>query len=331
MKPTRAHRLIRIVRTLQTGRRCGADALADDLGVSRRTVFRDISVLKDAGIPCSYDAQTESYAIDHAYYLTPLDLSLEEALALMLLTRKFVDDRIVPLSSAALSAGMKIEMALPSDIRTHCGALLDGVEVGGLQVSDVDAVTDALLRTEEAVAARRKIDMRYESYYEKGEIRTVIHPYRVVFRSRGWYVIGHSEAHCEVRTFKLERIVDMTVRDDVFSLPRDFDLDDYFGNAWNMVRGDRRHHVEVHFTAKVAGNVEEVAWHKTQRTRRRSDGTLVFEVDVDGIEEISWWILGYGDQALVTEPDELRSLIASHAKTLTHYYNGGAQAPVERP
>lgn len=330
MKLTRAHRLIRIVQTLQSGRQCGVASLAEAMGISRRTVFRDIGVLKDAGIECLYDAETETYRIDHSHFLQPLNLSLEEALSLMLMTRKMIDDRIVPLASSALSAGMKIESALPADIRAHCGALLAGVEICGLQVSDVDAVTDALLRIEEAIANARMVQIRYDSYYEKAEIETVVHPYRVMFRRRGWYTVGHSVKHGEVRMFKLERILAMTTLDRSFKRPADFNLDDYFGHAWDMVRGNRRYHVEVHFSAKVAGNVEEVAWHKTQRTRRRSDGSLVFEVDVDGIDEISWWILGYGDQAVATEPQELRQLIASHAQTLVGYYEAGALAPVAR-
>ena len=97
-----------------------------------------------------------------------------------------------------------------------------------------------------------------------------------------------------------------------------------------MVRGETPYHVEIHFSSKVAGNVEEVAWHRTQRMRRRLDGGLVFEVDVDGIEEISWWVLGYGDQAVVYEPVELRRLLASHAQAMVEQYATNAEWPAAR-
>jgi len=320
MKLTRTQRLIQIVQLLQAGRHCGVDWLASKLGVSRRTIFRDMKVLKESGIRCDYDATRESYRIERAYYLKPLNLSLQEALALMLLTRKLVDERVMPSFASAVSAGLKIESSLPAEIRDHCGELLEGVEVGRLRVSDVDAVTDVLFRVQEAIASRRKIHMVYDSYFEESEITTVLCPYRLTFRSRGWYVVGHSQMHQQVRTFKLERIIDLDVQQTVFKPPRKFDLDAYFGHAWDMIRGDRTYHVEIHFSKKVGGNVEEVAWHPTQRTRRHSDGSLVFEVDVDGIEEITWWVLGYGDQALVSEPAGLRQLVASHAKNLVHHY-----------
>jgi len=330
MKRNRTQRLIRIVQILQAGRRYDIDALSRELNISRRTAFRDIRVLKDSGIVCQYDPDTESYIIDKSYYLPPINVTIEEGLALMLLTRKFVNRRMIPAVTAAVSAGMKIESVLPAEVRRFCGRLLDGVSVDWQQISDVDGITDAIGRIQHAIAAKRKLSVLYDSYYERREIKTIIHPYWLTFRRRGWYVIGRSEVHDEVRLFKIERIADLIELDRTFTPDPTFNVDDFFGNAWHMIRGGEPYHVEVHFSPKVAGNVEEVAWHPTQRTRRRSDGSLVFEVDVDGVDEIAWWILGYGDQAIVREPDVLRLMIGAHAKNMTRYYENGVTTPVAR-
>ena len=226
--------------------------------------------------------------------------------------------------------GLKIESVMPVEIRDSCGALLDGVDVNWPASSEVDAVSNVLFRCQRATAAKQKIRIAYDSYYEKAEIETVVHPHQVIFKSRGWYVIGFSEMHKEVRMFKLDRVVNLTLLEGRFKLDSAFNVKDYFGNAWNVIRGDQRYHVEVNFSSQVAGNVEEVAWHRTQRTRRRSDGSLVFEVDVDGFEEISWWVLGYGDQAIVQEPDILRVLIASHAQRLVRHYENNDTTPTPR-
>ena len=136
-------------------------------------------------------------------------------------------------------------------------------------------------------------------------------------------MIGYAEKFGQVRTFKLERID--RVREDPpqaerFKPDPGFSLDDYFGHAWQMIRGDRRYRVRIRFLPMVANNVEEVIWHKTQVTRRLEDDSLLFEVEVDGIEEISWWVLGYGDQAVVLDPPELRALVIERARrTLEHY------------
>jgi hypothetical protein len=88
--------------------------------------------------------------------------------------------------------------------------------------------------------------------------------------------------------------------------------------------------VVVRFSRKVAQNVAEVAWHKTQRLEFRADGSLDFHVTVSGLGEISWWILGYGDQAEVVQPPELRRIVAGHAARMIEKYadqSHGASAP----
>ena len=52
----------------------------------------------------------------------------------------------------------------------------------------------------------------------------------------------------------------------------------------------------------------------------RDDGSADFHVTVSGLNEISWWVLGYGDQAEVLEPPELRQLIAQHAQRMADQY-----------
>ena len=174
---------------------------------------------------------------------------------------------------------------------------------------------------QDALAGKTKLEVRYDSYYEERPIDVVLHPYRLVHLRRGWYLLAHTEGIEEVRTYKLERMLRLRVLNTPYTIDPSFSLERYFGNAWVMMRGDKSYHVKVRFLSRVAGNVEEVRWHKTQVTSHEPDGSMIFEVDVDGIKEISWWVLGYGDQAQVLEPPELRELVADAATRMNAYYN----------
>jgi len=94
-------------------------------------------------------------------------------------------------------------------------------------------------------------------------------------------------------------------------------------NAWQLIPGDGADDwVVVRFQPLVAQNVGEVLWHKTQQLEFQADGTLLFKVRVSGLGEIMWWILGYGDQAEVIGPAELRERVAGHAQRLLARYQG---------
>ena len=102
----------------------------------------------------------------------------------------------------------------------------------------------------------------------------------------------------------------------------------YLGNAWHLIpEPGADQDVTVRFAPLEARNVAEVVWHKTQRAEFNADGTLDFRVTVSGLREISWWILGYGDQAEVLEPSPLRELIATHAANLVTRYNAVTSVP----
>ena len=325
MDTTRIHRLIRLLRLLQSGRDYDVDGLAATLAVSRRTVFRDLNVLKAAGVPLGFDKGTQRYSIGQDYFLPPINLTVGEALALMLVTRKALSRKVHPDYARAVEAAMKIEGAIPPGVQKHCGSILDKVEVRLPPTSNVEGVRQVMGTLQVALAQRRQVAARYESFAEREVIELVLHPYRLAFINRAWYVIGFSKTHDQVRTFKLERFEDIHLLDQPFTPEARFDLDDYFGNAWQMIRGDTRSRVRIKFLPMVAGNVEEVLWHKTQRINWQPDGSIIFQVDVDGLNEISWWILGYGDQAVVLQPPELREMVLQRARGLVAHYDRVAQ------
>lgn len=84
--------------------------------------------------------------------------------------------------------------------------------------------------------------------------------------------------------------------------------------------------MRIRFQPRVARNVAEVLWHATQRTQFNGDGSLEYEVTVSGLEEISWWILGYGAEAEVVAPAELRDIVARQAQALLKLYDRKSEA-----
>ncbi len=325
MRISRIYRLLRLITLLQSGRRYTPAELARELEVSRRTIFRDLNILEMAKIPYFFDPEQSSYRINSHFFLPPINLDLAEALSILVLARRLRGSSKVPLLSQASRAAMKIEGVLPSYVRNHVGSVLEhmAVHLGPPAAGDAQQSEEVFEDLVSAIAKKNICRMTYRSFTEEDRIELRLHPYRLMFFQRGWYVIGHSEMHREVRTFKLNRIENLSVSTARFENGEDFDPDEHFGLAWSMIPEGKEYDIHLHFSSKVAGNVAEVIWHPTQQINQNEDGSIEFTCRVDGLGEISWWILGYGDQVEVREPRQLRDRIQQTAQRMVRIYQTG--------
>ncbi|MFW5838942.1 MAG: helix-turn-helix transcriptional regulator [Planctomycetota bacterium] len=313
-----------MITLLQSGRNYSPDELASELEVSRRTVFRDLNVLEMARIPYFFDPDHNGYRINGHFFLPPINLDLPEALAVLVLTSRLRGGQKLPLLAEASRAAMKIEAALPTYVRKHVGRVIDNfaMRIGPLVEAGGDE--DIFNELANAIASKKVCRVTYQSFYERKQMKLRVHPYQLAFLHRAWYLLGYSEMHKEVRTFKLSRIDQLFVSTAGFEGGDDFQIDEHFGQAWQMIPEGQIYDVHLRFAAKVAGNVSEVLWHCTQQVQANEDGSVDYRVQVDGLGEISWWILGYGDQVEVLAPAELRSRIGETASRMAAMYNSDA-------
>ena len=327
MESGRIYRLLHVITLLQSNRYYSVRQLSELGGMSRRTVFRDLQALRGAGIPVAFDASRRGYRISERFFLPPTTLTVDEALAMILLSRQLGDQDGIPFQQAAVAAAVKLEGALPETLRREIAPLAGAARLAITRLADHtgsrDTYTQLLLATSQGCVVR----LYYDSLFEGRVVRTRLKPYRLLFVHHAWYVIGYSSMHRAQRLFNLVRVKKLEPTDERFTVPRTFSLDRFLGNAWHLIRGEESFRVVLRFSPKVARNVAEVRWHKTQRVRPQPDGSIEFHVTVDGIDEIAWWVLGYGDQVRVIEPECLRDRIREVAGNMLRQYTAEAQAP----
>jgi proteasome accessory factor B len=108
---------------------------------------------------------------------------------------------------------------------------------------------------------------------------------------------------------------------ETYTVPKSFSLERHLRNAWFLVPGPEPvEDIVVRFQLLVARNVAEVLWQKTQRCEFQVDGSMLFHAPVSSVNEIVWWILGYGDQAEVLQSPKLRRFVAHRARTVVERY-----------
>ena len=316
MKLSRITRILKILTTLQAEKNYSANKLAKMFGTSRRTIFRDLNELQAIGVPYHYDHATSSYSVDPEFFLPPIDLNLQEALSLLLLVGKAKDHIQSPFKGSTLMAAMKIKNNLPAKIKRDCDIALRNISIQAAAQAPMEHLDKIFAQLQNAIVNKREMSMCYHSLFEGRVINVNLCPYHLLYNHRAWYVLGFVDLHNSIRTFKLNRIKDLKTLDKCFTENENFNVYDYLGNAWSMIPEGRIYDIKLRFLPKVAENVTEVQWHRTQKVTRNADGSAIAEFRVDGLEEISWWILGYGDQVQVLAPKALREKIVKTAKNM---------------
>lgn len=316
--PDRVQRLIRLLNILQSGRTFSATELAGLCQVSRRTFYRDIKMLNESGVPVQCDEGGGGYSLSKNYYLPPMDLQLDETLSLILLCQ----ERGIPFQSSAREASLKLLSNLPKNLQDEVCELASTISVHMGVTGSMPESVPHFERILHALSDRCNLRIKYDSFAEKKQISTLCSPYRLLFSRRSWYMIGRSSLHREVRMFHVGRVLDSELVDQPYEIPTSFSLEKFIGNAWHLIRNPQENHrVVVRFQPMVARNVAEVNWHKTQKLNWNDDGTLDYTVQVEGLSEILWWVLGYGDKAEVLQPPELRKMVVEHINNMVTNYS----------
>jgi predicted DNA-binding transcriptional regulator YafY len=193
-----------------------------------------------------------------------------------------------------------------------------------LAAAEGDAADDVWSLVSWAIAHRERLACRYEAVHgdeDAGEARFVLDPYELYFGQRAWYVIGRRDDRDAPRTLRLSRFLDVQRTRQRFDVPEDFSLTQHFGQAWRMIPGDRRgHRVVLRFNPEVADTVSETVWHPTQQEQLHDDGSVSLRFEIDGLDEITWWVLGYGPHCAVQEPAELRQKVAELPQATARRY-----------
>jgi len=307
---------------MQQGEAGNAEALAERLGVNERTVYRDIAILTDLGIPCFFDEERGGYRIRRDFFLPPVHLTSGEALALLTLADGVGGSEQIAMTEPAVKAVEKIRAQLPPRVLRELGDVNRLMDVH-LPASGpaAESIKDVFGRVQWSLRNRRVLRCRYESLNaETDDGYFLLHPYALSFDQRAWYVVGHHSGRGEIRRLKLNRFLAVTLTDEPYTIPENFSIAEFRGNAWRMIRGESTYNVAICFDATVADTVSDTNWHPTQDIEDHPDGSITFRCTVDGLDEIVWWVLGYGPHAVVKEPRELVDRIAELVKATAERY-----------
>lgn len=303
----RLARILRVLELVQSRGRWTTKALADEIDCSERTVYRDLDVLKFAGIPYYREGDQQFVRVRPDFKFPVMTLTEDEVMGLSLAT-VLTQSPGLDVTSGAGPTARKYAAAAKESSQELIEDAMRLVTVFDLKLADHSLHHDAIKTVQLALLNGKQIAGLYESPYEPAPVKLTLHPYRLCLIKNAWYVIGRHGEDPEPKTFRVARFKAVRMLEESATVPEDFDLRTYFGNAWAVFRGDQSYDIELRFRPTAAKIVTETIWHHTQKAKTHKDGSLTLSFQVDGLNEILHWILSWAGQVRVQKPDELKDL-----------------------
>jgi predicted DNA-binding transcriptional regulator YafY len=308
----RTDRMLAIILQLQAKKQQRAEDLAAHFEVSRRTIYRDIEALYQAGVPLIAQPGL-GYSLDEGFFLPPLSFTPEEAMLVLLgteLTRMTFDAEY---RDAAAAAAEKIRTVLPLPLENNVERLRENLMVNAPQNEQEAAL---LPRIRRAIAQRQRLRMVYQSRYgERDHIiarpeQRDLDPYKLIYAEAHWHVTGYCHLRQDHRIFRLTRISQLEV------LPQTFIPMDMPSEKREMEKmGPDRLKIELLVAPEASAWIAEDRFLFITAREPHPEGTLV-TLHVRHLEDIVQWLMGYARFVTIISPDELRERIAEEAQAI---------------
>lgn len=297
-------RLIQIIFLLLRHENITAKQLAQELGVSTRTIYRDINTLSIAGIPITSQkgyggglSLLEGFALDKSYFTQEEQSNIIQALQILKSSNYPDADRTLNKVAGLFSHTLQS----------------DWLEIDFSYWGSPEKERRNMTALERAVI--NKYVIRFTYYNSELTItEQTVEPLKLLFKSHSWYLIAFSRRRKEIRTYKLSRIRNLQITDQLFdrSLPADFSLTPAYQEEYNIPL------FKLRFSEKIAYKVYDE--FQEEYIKKLEDGTL----EVTFRYQLSDWtflyLLSFGEYVEIIEPVEARMLLKEKAQKILALY-----------
>ncbi|MBN6039656.1 YafY family protein [Amycolatopsis sp. 195334CR] len=296
-------RLLKLLSLLQAHRDWRGTDLAERLGVSTRTVRRDVERLRELGYPVHALQGTPGYRLGAGAALPPLLLDDDEAVAVAVGLRTATSSSVNGIEETALRALTKLEQVLPARLRHRVNTVQTAtVRAGVAPGPRVSA--DALMTI--ADACRRHERLRFDYTSARGSAsRRNAEPYSLVNFGRHWYLVAFDVDREDWRTFRVDRLVPKTPGGPRFT-PRELPYEDvatYLSHQLSARAWPCQATVTLHESADA---VADRVWPGMGALEAVDERSCLLHLGAETVPDLVWMITSvHADFTLVSGPPEL--------------------------
>ncbi len=310
-------RLRQINRELASAKYPSAESLAELLGVTTRTVKRDISFMRDSyNAPIHFSRKRGGYHYTIESWCLPLTrLSEGELLAFFIAENALRMTGHTPEALQLKHSLAKIAALLPDAVTVNLATLGENVSFQNLPFATVEPQT--LKRLAIAAISQQTVEFDYFSPHNRQPSHRLVSIHLLHNFAGDWFAISFDHEKQEFRDFHAGRLKNLRETEDEFQLQTDFDAADYLKRGFFMMRGGRLTTVEIHFDAYQAQWIRERAYfHPDEQREDLPDGSLrlSFKIGENGLEAVARFCLTYAGHCRVEKPTKLKEIVKDKLK-----------------
>ena len=324
-KYSQAARLHDVIRILEARYGATVDELAEECGVTRRTVYRDLEAIGAAGYPLIPERQGDGRVlyrfITGFKNLPPITFSLQELMTLYLCRGQLGFLQGTPFQEDLDAIFGRIRSGLPPRSVAHLERIAEAVAPRFQGVHDYRSQHDILAALREALLYQYRIKLHYTPARRNPEVY-LFDPYTLLFTQGALYLGGYAHNRKALRLFLVDRVQGVELSKERFEVPEDFTAEQLTGGAFGLVN-EAPMALRVRFAAEVAHLVAERIWHPSQRRELHADGSVTLTLEAGGRTEILAWLYGFVPHVEVLEPAELREAFVAGLQTALESHRRG--------
>lgn len=319
----RLHRLVGIIMLLSEKGTTKAKELSSILETSERTIYRDIDILCEAGIPIvSIPGPTGGFSFMEGYKINPETLDTSDIVNLLLSTMGIGVEKNTDTAQELKNVAIKLENSVPEQYKDEIKSarekfFCDYAPWFGKtrEVRYIDAIKKAILNS-------KKLKIQYKKYGGESFER-IIRPYGAVVKNSEWYLAAFCETRYEMRIFRCSRIACLEVLDETFSMPKNFLLENFWENSKKKFLSKTLISQETNsYPVKIKLLNDEKALMGFNVISTEKDNKCIIKlIDMLSFETACTILFPLSHRVEVLEPDEVRNYILEKAKKIINFYN----------
>ena len=307
----RTDRLLAIVLELQGKGRQRAEDLAATFETSKRTIYRDIEALCEAGVPL-VATPGRGYSLMDGYFLPPLSFSADEATMLLLGSGVMAQHFDAQYRTAAESASRKIAGVLPPALRDEVRMLQNSIHFIPSREPSAAQIQSKLQQLRRAILQHVRVQFTYQARHGSTAVLAPTtreaNPHALIHISNAWYLTAYCHLRHDVRNFRLDRMDDLTQLATTFMPPTDF-------TSYPQRSAPGELEVRALFSHTVARWVRETPSFFTVNQEETPAGLLV-TMQVRHERDVLQWLMGWGRAVQVLAPPSLQRMFAEEAEAM---------------